>query len=97
MTKSFKDINKIQKNTSKLIEIIESSRQRLQLKPWNRIPESEWLNIAKQCGEDEKKEILVQLRLLDDQLKKIPKWDGDWQDDIFFEKQFLKGLLKLIK
>ncbi len=81
---------------SKLIKTIERSKNRLNLGSGASIPQSEWKNIAKECGEDEKNEIIQRIKALDEELKTIPAWD-DTQDNIFFAKEFFRGVLKLIK
>lgn len=89
--------NSTSKRMSKLISLIEKTQKELNLSLGQNIPESAWPDIAQSCGDIELKEIRNRILSLDSQSQNAPEWDEHIQDDIFFAKRFLEGLLKLIE
>lgn len=67
------------------------------LSPQERIPESKWADIAKQCGVDEIAEIKARIEALKTELESVEEWDGDTQDEIHMAIARFSMLLRVTK
>ena len=67
----------------------------LNLGSWDDVPKDYWPELARRCGAAEFADIEQRLSNLDAELKDIPAWDGDSQDDVWKARELFEALLKL--
>lgn len=75
---------------SKLQDILLEAKRGLA--PWQKIPESQWPQIASRCREAELAEIDDRLSRLEHELATVEDWDGDTRDDIYSTISMFRAL-----
>ncbi len=78
---------------SKLNSILKKAKK--DLKPWEPIPRHVWQDIAKQLTQSEVIEVRQRIVELKNELRSVPEWDGDTQDEIFKALEFFDEIIRL--